>query len=227
MLINSRPRDWLAAGPVAVFHHVPKCGGTSVRNGLARWFIPVLDYASPGGSAHARVDPAALRARHVLCGHFAAAETSLAARYPEILQDPGRYRVFTFLRDPLTHRVSHYFHVRKVETRPLPPLETWLTDFGPNLLAGSLGCNERDWREILARYCFVGMLEDLQGSFDRLAQVLGRRPIRLPRINQSEESARIATIPPELKRRFRSDNALDYRIYESVSTRSGAGSGPG
>lgn len=216
MLVNSRPVDWFARRPVNVFHHVPKCGGTSVRNGLARWFIPVMDYGKPGDAAGGSVDLRKLRARHVLCGHYASAATNLAVRYPEIVSDPDDFRVFTFLRDPLEHRISHYYHTLRIETRPMPPLETWITDFGPNLLAESLGCNAGNWRRVLQRYCFVGLVEDLQRSFNRLAIVLSKRPIKLAELNRSPEADQLPALGRSLRSRFEADNALDYEIYDSV-----------
>ena len=32
------------ADPIYVFHHVPKCGGTSMVKALSTWFHPVFDY---------------------------------------------------------------------------------------------------------------------------------------------------------------------------------------
>lgn len=60
-----------AGQPVLVFHHVPKCGGTSLLAVLDRWFTVCRDYRQGWAQEFGPpLDLAALDGRHCLCGHF-------------------------------------------------------------------------------------------------------------------------------------------------------------
>jgi hypothetical protein len=208
-----------------VFHHIPKCGGTSVRKALEKWFHIVFDYLpDPDNHPEAaqryveqRLDISRLKGRDLLCGHFETKGVYLQDRYPEILQNPNRFRVFTFLRDPLQHRISHYYHVKSVRNWPTLTLENWL--WRKNLIASTLPCTEADYKQVLDRYFFVGITESLQESMDRLALLLHKKPVDVPKSNVMQRDEEQEAITPLMHRRFRADNELDYRIYEYVLER--------
>jgi hypothetical protein len=96
--------------PVYVFHHIPKCGGTSLNKVLDSWFTTVKDYRSGWSMNYPeKIDIGRLRSCHCLCGHFELDGYYLHQRYPEVFMS-SRYRVFTFVRDPLQVQLSLFWY---------------------------------------------------------------------------------------------------------------------
>ena len=87
-----------------IFHHLPKCGGTSIVSIIDQWFIQVRDYQDWGEDAasfdKSKLDLSKYDERHCLCGHFEREDIHLHQRYPEVINNPV-HRMFTFIRDPL------------------------------------------------------------------------------------------------------------------------------
>lgn len=206
------------SAPVHVFHHMPKCAGTSVRRVLANWFTVVEDYR--GGWDGDQPDPvnlADLTSIHCLCGHFV---PSLPERYPEISK-AERFRVFTFLRDPLQCALS----LRRYElaNRPGAGEDDQVLDIekflfrGENPMAKLLGATFDTYEAVLDQYIFVGIFEELQESMNRLADLLGKPTAVLPRLNvtqEFEDSSEAQALPTDILAKFREQNALDYLLYE-------------
>jgi len=71
--------------PVYVFHHLPKCGGTSMVYSLRKWFVISPDYVD-------------------------VKEDIFKGPFPK-----SRHRIFSFIRDPLEMRCSFYRHKKKFE----------------------------------------------------------------------------------------------------------------
>lgn len=99
-----------ASAPIYIFHHIPKCGGTRLLKALANWFILIKDFQTQWNMDY---PPSAklenLTPWHCLCGHFEEDGYRLRQRYPEALSS-DRYRVFTFIRDPLMVKLSLYWY---------------------------------------------------------------------------------------------------------------------
>ena len=94
--------------PVYIFHHMPKCGGTSLSYLLNQWFIVKRDYRKDWNSAHKnKYNLNKFRSINCLAGHWELPEVYLNKRYPEVFTN-DKYKVFTFLRDPLEHSLSLY-----------------------------------------------------------------------------------------------------------------------
>ena len=143
-----------AAAPVYVFHHLPKCAGSSVTKALGQWFRPVYDYRRGWSSKPpTRVDLDSLTANHCLCGHFDCAPMHLDRRYPGILHD-ARFRVFTFVRDPLAAKISLYHYERRFGRTQLS-LDAFLLE-RPNYLASCVGISGGSLARHMDRYFFVG-----------------------------------------------------------------------
>lgn len=86
--------------PVFIFHHMPKCGGTSLINLLDKWFVVIGDYRKDWKSSHKKkVNTSKLRSIHCLAGHWELPEVYVNVRYPEVFEN-DRFKIFTFLRDP-------------------------------------------------------------------------------------------------------------------------------
>lgn len=98
-------KDHLRSEPIYIFHHIPKCGGTSVRNALNSWFEMKLDYAPPISSEEFvkyklnKYNISKFKPYQCLVSHFESSHT-IYKRYPQVFKD-NRYRVFSFVRDPL------------------------------------------------------------------------------------------------------------------------------
>ena len=204
------------ASPVPVFHHIPKCGGTSVIDILRDWFITIEDYRTSWTTQHPPLkDLRPLRSCNCLCGHFELEGVHLHQRYPDVLASP-RYKIFTFIRDPLQLQLSLFRYERKHNVRSIT-LEEHLR-LRPNYIASILPATADNYREVLDRYFFVGILEERQLSLDVLAVLLGKPRKKFPWINRTRDTSdspgRPTPLSDEVVTRFKHDNELDYRIYE-------------
>jgi hypothetical protein len=200
-------------GPVYVFHHIPKCGGSSMQRVLARWFLFVPDYHSE----LSKVDLHRLRSAHCLAGHYDVDGYYLHQRYPEVLTS-DRFRLITFLRDPLQARLSLYRYQKKINAglyNKVNKLEDHIF-WDSNYLAGRFPATPENYKEVIDRYFFVGILEQAQASLDLLAHMIRKPTQKFPWENATRGGLGTASdeLSDELVARFRAQNSLDYLIYD-------------
>lgn len=203
--------------PVYLFHHLPKCGGTSVRKTLDSWFHVNLDYPQHGP---APIDLGTLNSHNCVIGHFGDTGYYLSERYPQVLggfRAAQRYRVFSFVRDPLEMRCSLYRHNLKLgigKGSHADMIATIMTL--NNYLARILNVTKDNWQDTLQRYFFVGNADDLQNSFDLLADLIDRPRVDLPTLNttQHDQGNTVASLSEAEIAAFKTSNQLDYAIYD-------------
>ncbi len=217
---NSELNGYFRKYPVAVFHHMPKCGGSSINDVLANWFYLVNDYR-PGIKLTPRsefylenkIDLKRLNAKYCLCSHFEWDGNYLHQRYPKILEEKRKYMIFTFIRDPLQLMISLYYFERKRGGNINVTLEEHLLNREPNYIANRIPCNESNYLEALDRYFFIGVTEKLQYSLDLLANRLNKKALKVPRVNRTKRDEQEHKLSKGTIERFKERNQLDYKIY--------------
>ncbi len=209
-----------AGDPAYVFHHFIKCGGTTVTEVLRYWFKIVNDHFVAIDELedykHRRIDLKSLRAGDCVVGHYAVEGTYLFERYPELLEDPERFRIITFLRDPLEFCLSFYFYSKK-EGRMTQNLKEFLKS-NSNLIAYYFPCYY-DCREVMNRYYFIGIAERMDESLGKLAAMVNKVLPEIRLLNKTERDEEAGIVDDGLREWFRDRNRIDYRIYEYACRR--------
>ena len=200
---------------VNIFHHIPKCGGTSVSVALNEWFTVIKEYRSALTNSYPdKININRLNSSLCLCGHFETEGYYLHQRYPEVFRS-DKYRIFTFVREPLELRLSLYRYEKKYYPNETDSVENHLNS-QRNYLAKRFPATMENYKEIIDSYFFVGILEHGQPSLDLLAKLLNKEAITMPWINSTKtiKNADVKSLSGEFIERFKENNELDYLIYE-------------
>ncbi|MEO8211499.1 MAG: hypothetical protein ABI840_13145 [bacterium] len=217
-ITSTRLQKYPIQNKVYFFHHLVKCGGTSVKDVLARWFKIENDYLESKGDLNKflkyKINLSELVHESCVVGHFQYEKILLFERYPKLLKDSGKYRLFTFIRDPLQIRFSMFYYNKNLFDQKNINLQDSMKYFPNNYLASLFPCNESNYKEVLDRYFFIGIVEQMQESFDRLAEILKKKKLTLPYLNRSQKDSQITEVSGKFISKFKADNALDYKIYD-------------
>jgi hypothetical protein len=201
------PRD-----PVYVFHHIPKCGGTSINKILTDWFIIINDFRSGWSMNYPKkININQLRSCHCLCGHFELDGYFLQQRYPDVLTH-NRYRPFTFVREPLQIQLS-LFRYEKMHNKSNAKSIAEHLSTRQNYLANIFQATPSNYKKVIDNYFFVGILEESETSLMILSHKLGKPYKALPWLNKSKDTTN-EEVSQELISQFKADNELDYLIYD-------------
>lgn len=206
-----------------IFHHIPKCGGTSMKKSFSKWFRCRNDYRPPWAAGRrlerfssTSIDLDRLNEGSMICGHFEVDSIYLHQRYPNALNNP-EYRIITFVREPLSLRLSLLRHeIDHGRISGDEPIESLLFD-RQNWLAERFQCSEENLEDTLDRYFFIGISEESQAGFDWLARTLGKKQVTLPRRNATRP--RSFPISDSMRQRFYEIHALDCLLYRCCLAR--------
>lgn len=232
----------LASEPTFVFHHIPKTAGTSFMAVLHNWFNVISDYEGLFQNRHDfrlhPVDIERLSANTILAGHWNTAISGIDLRYPSLKGNP-RVQFFTFLRDPLEMHISMFNYRWKKDPedcklhKRYETLESYLLSVR-NQIAKLLGCEPLNYKNILDRYYFIGITENMEESLGlfhkktlqtlrnfpdstmakrQLYIMQTKPPITQPRLNVVKRSNDKDQISEEALALFMERNSLDYSIY--------------
>lgn len=200
-----------------IFHHIPKCAGTSGVDALTNWFVVIKDYPKTWSNLDCQKfcnhpkNLNKLKHYHLLVGHYKLDCSFLNLRYPNALKEPN-YRIFTFLRDPLEQRISLYYWEisRDKDIYNHQPLEKVLL-MNPNYIAKTIPCDSSNYQSVLKRYFYIGFVEKYQQSFDCLAELIGKPRVNLKTYNKSSRSK--IPVSSSFISEFKEINHLDYQVY--------------
>lgn len=215
--------DFRIKKPAYIFHHLMKCGGTSLAVALEKWFAMedefMYDVKNNSNNFELnsfikhKLNLDNISSDTCIRGHYHDDGFFIHQRYPEAITRNKEFKIFTFIRDPLSVRISLYFYLNKEGVYyNNVSLVNSVINF-KNILSYWLPCDESNYKEILDRYFFIGIVEKMQESFDKLADITGKKRITVPTFNTTKKDAQISELTPEIIDKFKKKNHLDYLIY--------------
>lgn len=212
-----RPAHSLKKRPAYIFHHIMKSGGTSVVLTLGKWFKVIYDHTEdPNGIykglndyINYKINLENIYSDSCIVAHFQYDGYLLPQRYPEAFIKNNEFKLFTFVRDPLQLMISLYYYGK---TEITTTLEKYLNGHS-NYLSKFFPCNDTNYKEVLDKYFFIGIVEKMQESFDKLAELTGKEKVTLPFVNKSEKDEQVSMLTDSFKQKFKENNKLDYKIY--------------
>lgn len=218
------PSHYRKISPAYFFHHIIKCGGSSLGVALMNWFDFRNDLYDDAADNPVFTGDLNLFLRYkynletissdtCIRGHFQHNGIFLEQRYPEVF-NRSDIRVFTFVRDPLSLLISlYYFGRKRMYDYGDATLESMLESTS-NFLSKVIPCTRENYKEVLDRYYFIGIVERMQESFDLLAKLTGKKALEIGMYNTTTKDEQVSKLTDEFKEKIRALNELDYLIYD-------------
>jgi hypothetical protein len=195
-----------------VFHHLPRCGGTSFRMGLDKVKNTYDDYRIGWTNIYPlKYKTSKFSNKDCLCGHFESSGNHIFERYPEIYEN-NRFVLWTIIRNPLEVALSHYFYKKKTEQKVPSDIKEYLNSTN-NYLAEVLNVSAENYELILGRYDFIGIFENMEETLSQFKVILNIENLELDMLNHAKREDLSKVINPEDILNFENQNSLDYKIY--------------
>lgn len=217
----SKPSYITEKSPVYIFHHIIKCGGQALSLSMRKWFKVYYDNLKDSNDINNfikfKYNIHNLTGDTCISGHFNYDGIFAHQRYPEIIEKKDKFRIFMFMREPLQIRISLYYFLKGKSLKKQIPLDYDLEtslNVSDNMIAKMIPCDESNYKEVLDRYFFIGIVEYMQESMDKLASLTGKKKIEVISENKSIRDSQVSELSPNLINQFKENNKLDYLIYE-------------
>jgi hypothetical protein len=228
------------APPTVLFLHIPKTGGTTLRDLLHRQYAGLADdqiytvRTLKESPRFLQLSEEARRSLRLVLGHF-------SFGLHRALQGPSTY--VTFLRDPLRRVVSSYYfakwdvgneHHQLIHQTGIGPVDflcssefSWLENSQVKLIAGvedmTKPCNEQVYQKAIANleqyFCCVGLLERFDESLLCLKDALGLGYPFYRIQNVTPKQVQDRPLSEMDREEIRKILQYDYRLYRHVEQR--------
>lgn len=214
-----------------LFHHIPKCGGTSFTAFLRSIFTVHADYVgadhkkNPEVFEKYRSSPlpvSNMGRRECLVGHYNLPGIHLWERYPELSSLP--HKKFAILRDPFDAADSGIrYGVQQgwLNSDMSRDARLKLLFQRVNYFSRIFGISDASQvEEVFEKYWFIAPLDRIDHAVKVLASETGRSGSPVAVLNTTDRSK--MSISPDIVEAFRERADLDYSIYEAARLRFGA-----
>ena len=205
--------------------HVPKTGGTSVKELYKEWFGDKLFfhyYNEPEGKMPRKYNLSALHTIEspvCLYGHFNRTRGfGIEHYYPEVDQ------FIAILRDPFERAVSAYFFKLNNRSDWKDQSKIPTGELSEHILKEKVSILDHFPQEVTTnnyqdiietQFIEIGITEHLDESMQRIASKLNYyyKPGSLPTLNATQRDQRI---PKQLREKYIEERQLDYAVYNYV-----------
>ena len=205
-----------------LFHHMPKCGGTSFKHFLQLIFNLHDDYHTGNANSHPQDfsnyinHPCKLEnltKDDCLAGHYNIDKIRLWERYPNLEEVP--HKKFCILRDPLdTAKSGVKFGIKRGwynASMPFDEKERLLLQRS-NYFSKTLGIKDKDHaEEVLEKYWLVAPLSNIDQVANLISFETGNDLLPVPKLNATDDSE--GFFPEDLNDKFNTEAELDIHVY--------------